>query len=332
MKLRVAINGFGRIGRTMLRAGIDSKKIDFVAINGRSPQILAYLLKYDSVYRTLDAEVKAKKGSIIVGGKEIKIINERDPASLPWSKLDIDVVVESTGFFTDREGASKHLEAGAKKVLISAPGKNPDITIIPGINEKIYDPKKHKIISLASCTTNCLAPIAKVLNDRFGIVYGFMTTVHAYTGDQRILDGSHKKFRRGRSAALSIVPTTSGATKSVVEVIPELKGRIDGMALRVPTPDGSVVDFVTELKKPATTESVNNLFKKESRSRYKGIIEYTEDEIVSSDIIGNPHSAIIDGLSTMVLGKNMLKVIAWYDNEWGYSCRIVDMLELMLNR
>ncbi len=329
MALKVAINGFGRIGRTMLRAGINNKKINFVAINGRDPKTLAYLLKYDSVYRTLNVDVMAKKDSLVIGGREIKVLNDRDPANLPWSRMDIDVVVESTGVFTDRDGASKHLQAGAKRVLISAPGKNPDITLVWGVNEHLYNPKKHRIISLASCTTNCLAPVTKVLNDHFGIKYGFMTTIHAYTGDQRILDGSHKKFRRGRSAALSIVPTTSGATKSVAEVIPDLKGKIDGLAMRVPVADGSVVDFVAETKKPVTVESVNNVFKKESKGKYKGIIEYTEDEVVSADIIGNPHSAIIDGLSTMSLGKNMIKVIAWYDNEWGYSCRMVDMLEMM---
>ncbi|MFH1978742.1 MAG: type I glyceraldehyde-3-phosphate dehydrogenase [Candidatus Aenigmatarchaeota archaeon] len=327
--LRVAINGFGRTGRAILRSGLKNKEIDFVAINGRDPETVAYLLKYDSVFGRFQEDVKVDGDSIIVGDRRIKIVNDRDPKNLPWKDLDIDVVVESTGKFKTKEDASKHIEAGAKRVLIAAPGKDPDVTIVPYVNDEIYNPDKHKIISLASCTTNCLAPVAKVLHENYGIREGFMTTVHAYTSDQRILDGSHKKFRRGRSAALSIVPTTTGAAKSVGKVLPQLEGRLNGIALRVPVANGSVVDLVVKLEKSANAEDVNNLFKREAEGKYKGVIEYTEDEIVSADIIGNSHSAIFDGLSTMSLGDNLIKILVWYDNEWGYACRINDMLDII---
>lgn len=329
--MRIAINGFGRIGRTVFKRALQNK-INVVAINDlTATKTLAYLLKYDSVYRTYDADIKVNKNSIVVNGKEIKVLAEKDPANLPWGKLNVDLVVESTGFFTDRKGASRHLSAGAKKVLISAPAKKPDVTIVPGVNEKELK-KEHKIISLGSCTTNCLAPVAKVLNDSFVIKKGFMTTVHAYTNDQEILDVPHHKLRRGRAAALSIIPTTSGATKSVVEVIPELKGKLDGLAMRVPVACGSVVDFVAEVKNAVDVARVNNAFKVAAKGKLKGILDYTEDELVSSDIIGNPHSSVVDGLSTMVLGNNLVKVLSWYDNEWGYSCRMVDALKLIAKK
>ena len=329
--MRIAINGFGRIGRTVFKRALQNK-INVVAINDlTATKTLAYLLKYDSVYRTYDADIKVNKNSIVVNGKEIKVLAEKDPANLPWGKLNVDLVVESTGFFTDRKGASRHLSAGAKKVLISAPAKKPDVTIVPGVNEKELK-KEHKIISLGSCTTNCLAPAAKVLNDSFVIKKGFMTTVHAYTNDQEILDVPHHKLRRGRAAALSIIPTTSGATKSVVEVIPELKGKLDGLAMRVPVACGSVVDFVAEVKNAVDVARVNNAFKVAAKGKLKGILDYTEDELVSSDIIGNPHSSVVDGLSTMVLGNNLVKVLSWYDNEWGYSCRMVDALKLIAKK
>lgn len=329
--MRIAINGFGRIGRAVLKRALQNK-INIAAINDLTDtKTLAYLLKYDSVYGVYDADIKAKKDSIVVNGKEIRVFSEKDPANLPWEKLKVDIVVESTGLFRDREGASKHLDAGAEKVLISAPAKKPDITIVPGVNEKNLR-KEHKIISLGSCTTNCLAPIAKVLNDNFVINKGFMTTIHAYTNDQKILDLPHKDLRRARAAALSIIPTTSGATQSVVEVIPELDGKLDGLAIRVPVACGSLVDFVAELNKSVDVGRVNSAFKSAAKGKLKGILAYTEEEIVSSDVIGNPCSSIVDGLSTMVLSDNMVKVLSWYDNEWGYSCRMVDALKLIAKK
>ena len=266
----------------------------------------------------------------MVNGKFIKVFAEKDPERLPWKDLKIDVVVESTGFFTEREGAEKHLKAGAKKVLISAPAKGVDMTIVKGVNEHLYDKTKHHIISNASCTTNCLAPLVKVLNDNFGIVHGFMTTAHAYTADQRLVDAPHKELRRARTAAVSIVPTTTGAAKTVAEVIPELKGKLDGVALRVPVPDGSLTDFVCTLKKNTSIEEINALFKSVSNYHLKGIIEYTEDPIVSADIIHNPHSVVFDALSTMVIDGNFIKIIGWYDNEWGYSNRMVDVIKILI--
>lgn len=324
--VKVAINGLGRIGRLVLKSGLDVG-VNFVAINDLTdPKTLAYLIKYDSVYGRYDKEVEAGKDFIKIGNKKITILSERDPENLPWKKLGVDVVVESTGFFTDKEGASKHLKAGAKRVIISAPAKNPDITIVPGVNDDRLK-NSHKIISMASCTTNGLTPVAKVLQDEFGIVKGFMTTAHAYTSDQDLVDAPHRKLRRGRAAAINIVPTNSGATDAVIEVIPQLKGRLVGLALRVPVPSGSIVDFVAELKKEVTVEQVNNAFKKAASSgKLKGILGYTEDEIVSSDIIGETHSSIVDGLSTMVIG-NTVKVLAWYDNEFGYSHRLAEFIK-----
>ncbi len=329
--MKVAINGFGRIGRNVLRAAVKMRaNFDVVAVNDLTdPKTLAHLLKYDSVQGVFDAEVSAKEGAIVVNGKEIKVIAEKDPANLPWKAMGVDVAIESTGLFTEREGAAKHITAGAKKVIISAPAKNPDATIVLGVNEKIYDPAKHNIISMASCTTNCLAPVAKVLNDSFGIKYGFMTTCHAYTNDQKILDLPHKDLRRARAAAVSIIPTTTGAAKAIGEVIPELKGKLDGIALRVPIPDGSVNDLVTVLNKDVAREDVNAAVKAAADGPMKGILQYTEEPLVSIDIIGNPHSSIFDALSTQVIGGkgNFLKTLSWYDNEWGYSCRLVDLVK-----
>lgn len=331
--IRVAINGFGRIGRNVLRAALGhsqyGKKFEIVAINDLgNTEILAHLLKYDSVYGKFDGEIHVKEGGIEINGKQIKFFSQVNPSKLPWNNLDIDVAVESTGLFRTREGASKHLEAGAKKVIISAPAKDPDLTIVLGINEHLYDMDKHNIISNASCTTNSLAPPVKVLNDNFGIEQGFMTTIHSYTGDQRILDFPHKDLRRARAAAVSIIPTTTGAAKAVTLVIPELKGKIDGMAVRVPTPDGSLTDFTCILKRDVTKDEINNTFRSASEYNLKGIMQYSEEPLVSVDIVGNPHSAIIDGLSTKVNGEhgNFLKILSWYDNEWGYSCRLVDLI------
>jgi len=329
--IRVAINGFGRIGRQVLQAGILDPNIEWVAVNDLTDTAtLAHLLKYDSVHGKSKYPVEARPDGLVVGGKFIKVFSEKDPEKLPWKDLNIDVVVESTGFFTEREGASKHLKAGAKKVLISAPGKGVDITLVKGVNEHAYDKNKHHVISNASCTTNCLAPLVKVLNDNFGIVHGFMTTVHAYTADQRLVDAPHKDLRRARSAAVSTVPTTTGAAKTVGEVIPELKGKLDGIALRVPVPDGSVTDFVCVLKKPVTIEAVNTLFKNVAGYHLKGILEYCDEPIVSADIIHNSNSVIFDAMSTMVIDGTLLKVVGWYDNEWGYSNRMVDIIKILI--
>lgn len=325
--MRIAINGLGRIGRLVLKSGLD-EGVNFVAINDLTdPKTLAYLIKYDSVYGKYDKSVEAGKDFIKIGNKKILVFAEKDPANLPWKKLGIDVVVESTGLFTDRDNASKHLKAGAKRVVISAPAKNPDATIVCGVNEKTLKPS-HKILSMASCTTNGLAPVARVLEDEFGIKKGFMTTAHAYTSDQDLVDAPHKKLRRGRAAAINIVPTNSGATDAVIEVIPSLKGKLMGLALRVPVPSGSIVDFVAELNKSVTAEEVNAALKKAANGRLKGILEYTEDEIVSTDIIGNKNSSIVDGLSTMAMG-NMVKVLAWYDNEFGYSHRLAEFVKML---
>jgi len=328
MMVKVAINGFGRIGRLLYRAALETKAdIDFVAVNDLTDaKTLAHLLKYDSVHGRLPFKVEAKENAIIVEGKELKVLAEKDPAKLPWKDLDVYLAVESTGLFTDRESAAKHLQAGAKKVLISAPAKNPDITIVLGVNDDKYDHKKHNIISLASCTTNCVAPVAKVLNDKFGIETALMTTAHAYTNDQRILDFQHKDLRRARSAATNIIITTTGAAVAATLALPELAGRMDGLALRVPVPDVSIVDLVAILKKKATKEEINAAFKEAAKKELKGILVYTEEPLVSSDFIHDPSSAIVDGLSTMVIG-NLAKVLAWYDNEWGYSVKMVQMIE-----
>jgi glyceraldehyde 3-phosphate dehydrogenase len=324
--MRIAINGTGRIGRQVLRIALE-KKLNIIAVNNTSgPESLAYLLKYDSVYGNYNKKIKVGKNFIKIDNKKILILTERDPEKLPWEKLKINTVVEATGLFKDKESASKHLKAGAKRVILTAPSDDADITIVLGINENKIK-KSHKIISMASCTTNCLAPLAKVLHENFKIKKGFMTTVHGYTSNQNLSDGSHKKPRRGRAAASNIVPTTSGATSTTAKVIPSLKGKIDGLAIRVPVINGSIVDFVVELQKNVTIKKINKALKKASKGKLKGILSYTEDPIVSSDIIGNPNSSIIDGLSTQVLGKNMIKVLSWYDNEYGYSSRMVDLLK-----
>ena len=334
--MKLAINGFGRIGRAFLRATLENKEFqknfEIVAINDLTkPQTLAHLLKYDSVFGILKREIKATDNSLTVDGKEIRVLNERDPANLLWKDLGVDYVLESTGVFRDREGASKHLQAGAKRVVISAPAKKPDITLVLGVNDKVYDPKQHQIISNASCTTNCLAPMVKVLHENFKVKRGFMTTCHAVTNDQRILDLVHKDLRRARSAILSIILTTTGAAVAIGEVIPELKGKLDGVALRVPVADGSITDLVVEVERETSAEEVNKVFKNAAEGELKGILEYTEEPIVSNDIIGNPHSCIIDGLSTKVIGSTV-KVFGWYDNEWGYSCRLVDLFNFMCAR
>lgn len=328
MAVKVGINGFGRIGRNVFRAGFDDEEVEFVAVNDLTDaKTLAYLLRYDSIYGVLDAEIVATDNAMVVEGKEVKVLAQKDPGALPWKDLGVDIVVESTGRFTRREDAGKHLEAGAKKVIISAPAKNPDITIVLGVNEEKYSPKEHNIISNASCTTNCLAPVTKVLVDNFGIARGFMTTIHAYTNDQRILDLPHEDLRRARAAALSIIPTTTGAARAIGLVIPELQGKMDGVAMRIPVPDGSVVDLVADLGREVTVEEVNEAFKNAAdKDRFEGILAYSEDPIVSVDVIGNSYSAIFDGPSTMV-NNNMVKVVAWYDNEWGYSCRVVDLIK-----
>ncbi len=329
--VKVAINGFGRIGRMVFRAMLNDPQIDVVAINDlTNTKTLAYLLKYDSVHGKLNATIKATDNSLIINSKEIKVFAQKDPLQLPWRQLDIDVVVESTGFFTKRADASKHLQAGAKKILISAPSADADITIVKGVNEQMYDKNKHHIVNNASCTTNCLAPIVKVLEDNFGVVHGFMTTVHSYTADQHLVDAPHSDLRRARSAAVSLVPTSTGAAKAVAEVIPQLKGKLDGLAVRAPTPDGSFTDFVCTLKKPVTKEQVNWLFSEVSKYHLKGIIEYTDEAIVSVDIIGNPNSCIFDSSLTHVIDGVFLKIGAWYDNEWGYSNRMVDVIKVMM--
>jgi len=329
--MRVAINGFGRIGRVFYRASLKRpRKFECVAVNDLSDiNMVAHLLKYDSVFRKLDVEVMVEDGAIVVGKERLKYLSERDPAKLPWKELGVDLVIESTGVFRDREGASKHLQAGAKKVLISAPAKNPDVTVVPGVNHKNYDPQKHHIISLASCTTNCLAPMMKVLDEKFEVEKAFMTTAHAYTNDQRLLDLVHKDLRRARAAALSIIVTTTGAAKATGVVLPSVKGKMDGIALRVPIPDVSVVDLVALLKKNTTAEEVNSALKAAAEGELKGILQCVDEPLVSIDFIGNSHSSIVDCALTNVVGENLVKVIAWYDNEWGYSCRLVDMANLI---
>ena len=333
MALRVAINGFGRIGRMVFRAASKDKNIEIVAINDLTDaQTLAHLLKYDSVHGIFPAKVEAGDSSIIVNGKTIKIYAEKDPAALPWKKEKVDVVLESTGRFTARDKAELHLKAGAKKVIISAPATGEDITIVMGVNSHLYDAKKHNIISNASCTTNCLAPVAKILHETFGIEKGLMTTVHSYTNDQNILDLPHKDLRRARAAAMSMIPTTTGAAKAVSLVLPELKGKLDGMAIRVPTPNVSVVDLVVTLSKKADAAKVNAALKKAAKGPLKGILGFEEQELVSIDFNGNPLSSIVDAKSTKVLGDNMVKVLSWYDNECGFSQRVVDLLNLIAKK
>ncbi len=334
-KIKVGINGFGRIGRLVFRAYLKAKKENFeiVAVNDiTDAKTLAHLLKYDSIHKILNEDVKYGEDYIEVDGKKIKVLSIRNPEELPWKELGVDVVVESTGLFRQREKAAMHLKAGAKKVIISAPAKGEDITIVLGVNHEMYDPEKHIIISNASCTTNCLAPVAKVLNDKFGIEKALMTTVHSYTADQRIMDAPHKDLRRARAAAMSIIPTTTGAAVATTKVIPALEGKMHGMAMRVPTFDGSVVDLVAELSKKVTKEEINAAMKEAAEGELKGILQYTEDPIVSVDIIGNAHSSIFDALSTMVIQDNLVKVVSWYDNEWGYSNRVVDLIEYIINK
>lgn len=330
MALKVGINGFGRIGRTTFRVALDDPEIEFPVINDLTDcSTLAHLLKYDSVHGVLKNDIRIKDEALIVDDNESKIIAERDPAAIPWSDYGVDIVLESTGFFRDRESAQKHLQGGAKKVVISAPAKNPDITIVLGVNDDKYDSENHHIISNASCTTNCLVPVVKVLMDNFGIEKGLMTTIHAYTNDQKILDICHSDLRRARAAAMSIIPTETGAAKATSLVIPELEGKMDGIAMRVPVFDGSVVDLVATLEKETSIEEVNMAMKEASQSdRLRGILEYTEDPIVSIDVVGNPASSIFDSLSTMVIG-NLVKVISWYDNEKGYSTRLVDLFKIL---
>ncbi|MEM3587058.1 MAG: type I glyceraldehyde-3-phosphate dehydrogenase [Candidatus Jordarchaeaceae archaeon] len=333
MVVKIGINGFGRIGRNTFRAAMEDDKVEIVAINDLADSVtLAHLLKYDSIYGKIKAEVKTKKGSdvIWINGREVKVYNKRDPSEIPWGEQEVDVVIESTGVFTNREDASKHLRNGVKKVIISAPAKNPDITIVLGVNHGAYNPKKHHIISNASCTTNCLAPIAKVLNDKFHILKGIMTTVHAYTNDQRILDFPHKDLRRARAANLSIIPTTTGAAKAIGLVLPELDGKLDGIALRVPVADVSIVDLTVLVEKNTTKEEVNEAFITASKGEMKGILDCVEEPLVSADFIGNPHSSIVDLEETYVVGGNLIKVLSWYDNEWGYSKRLVDLASFIL--
>ncbi len=328
MALRVGINGFGRIGRQSMKAMLERypRDIEIVAINDLTDtKTNAHLLKYDSTYGRFPGEVEATPEALIVNGHNIKVISQRDPAQIPWGDLGVQLVIESTGFFTDASKAAAHLQGGAKKVIISAPAKGEDLTIVLGVNDNVYDPAKHNIISNASCTTNCLAPTAKVLNDSFGIEYGLMNTIHSYTNDQRILDQVHTDLRRARTAGANIIPTSSGAAIALALVIPELKGRFDGMSLRVPTVTVSVVDFVATTRKDVTRDSVNAAFKEAAAGPLKGILDFNEEPLVSTDYRGDSHSSIVDGLSTMVLGNNMVKVIAWYDNEWGYSSRVADL-------
>ncbi len=330
MAVKVAINGFGRIGRLVFRIMSKRSDVQVLAINDiTDAKTLAHLLKYDSVHGRFDGTVEAKESSIVVNGKEIKISAEKDPAALPWKALGIDIVVESTGVFRKKEQIAKHLQAGAKKVILTVPAKDEiDATIVLGVNDDDLKPE-HKIVSNASCTTNCLAPVVKVLNDTFGLKEGLMTTIHSYTNDQRILDLPHSDLRRARSAAMSMIPTTTGAAKAVGKVIPKLNGKLNGMSIRVPTPDGSVVDLVATTEKEVTVDSVNAAMKKAAEGELKGILEYTEDPIVSVDIVGNPYSSVFDSKATMTMGSNMVKIISWYDNEWGYSNRVVDLLVKM---
>ncbi len=332
-KVRVGINGFGRIGRLVFRAGLDNPAIEFVAVNDLTDAATnAHLLKYDSIHGRLNRDVKGEGSSIFIDGKEVKVLAEKDPADLPWKSLGVDVVIEASGHFTDGAKAAAHLAAGAKKVIITAPAKNEDITIVMGVNEEKYDPAKHNIISNASCTTNCLAPFAKVLLKKFGIKRGLMTTVHSYTNDQKILDQFHKDLRRARAAGMSIIPTTTGAAKAVALVLPELKGKFDGFAMRVPTPDVSIVDLVAEVEKEVTVSEVNQALREASEGELKGILGYTEEPLVSMDFKTDPRSSIIDALSTMVMGGTLVKVVSWYDNEWGYSNRCVDVAAYVASR
>ena len=330
MSVKVAINGFGRIGRNVFRAAQSSSEFEIVAINDlTNPQTLAHLLKYDSIHGVLSADVSATDDSLQCGGKSVKVFSERDPAALPWKELGVDIVIESTGFFTNGKDAGKHIQAGARKVIISAPGKEVDLTVCMGVNDNLYDAAQHNIVSNASCTTNCLAPVAKIIMENFGIVKGLMTTVHAYTNDQSILDLPHSDLRRARAAALSMIPTTTGAAKAVALVLPELKGKLDGLAVRVPTPNVSLVDLVVETEKATSVEEVNAAMQAAANGPLKGILDYCTEPLVSCDFNGNPASSSVDAATTTVIGGTMVKVMSWYDNEWGYSNRIIDLVKLM---
>ncbi len=330
MNARIAINGFGRIGRMVFRKAILDEGLDVVAVNASYPATtLAHLLKYDTIHGKFDGEIVVEDDALVVNGRRVQLINNRDPKQLPWKALNIDIVVEATGKFNERDKAALHLDAGAKRVILSAPGKNEDVTIVMGVNEEVLDLDKHFVISNASCTTNCLAPVAKVLNNKFGIDNGLMTTVHSYTNDQNNIDNPHKDLRRARACGASIIPTTTGAAKALSLVLPELKGKLHGMALRVPTPDVSLVDLVVDLNRDVTVEEINEAFIEAAENELKGIIEFTNEPLVSVDFTTNPHSSIIDGLSTMVINNRKVKVLAWYDNEWGYSNRVVDLVHLV---
>jgi glyceraldehyde 3-phosphate dehydrogenase len=331
MAVRVGINGFGRIGRQVLRIGLGNPEIEFVAINDLTDaKTLAHLLKYDSVHRTLHCDVAEKDGSIVVNGTPIRVLSERDPEKLPWKELKVDGVLESTGKFTDRVGGEKHRLAGAAKVIVSAPAKNPDVTCVLGVNQEAYDKEKHHIISMGSCTTNCLAPIVKVLQKEFGVERGLMTTIHSYTNDQVILDQPHRDLRRARAAALSMIPTTTGAAKAISEVMPEMKGRLDGLSIRVPTPTVSLVDFVANLSRSTSKDEINDTFRKYAAGPMEGILAVSDEELVSSDFIGNSCSSIVDLPSTFVAGGTMAKILSWYDNEWGFSSRMCDLLMFVM--
>ncbi|KIH75544.1 glyceraldehyde-3-phosphate dehydrogenase (NAD+) [Geoalkalibacter ferrihydriticus] len=333
MAVKVAINGFGRIGRNVFRAAQGSREIEIVAVNDLTdPETLAHLLKYDSVHGTFDAQVEATEKGLRVNGKTLNVYAEKDPAKLPWKELGVKIVIEATGIFADHAGAHKHIDAGASKVIITAPAKGPDVTLCMGINEDSYDPAKHHIISNASCTTNCLAPVAKVMDEAFGIEKGMMTTIHAYTNDQRILDLPHKDLRRARAAAMSMIPTTTGAAKAVSEVLPQLKGKLDGLAIRVPVPNVSLVDLVFTSKKNTSIEEVNAALKKAAEGPLKGILVYCEEPLVSRDFNGSSASSSVDALSTNVIAGNLVKVMSWYDNEWGYSCRVLDLTKLIATK
>jgi glyceraldehyde 3-phosphate dehydrogenase len=335
MAVKVGINGFGRIGRQSFKAIRDYQgaTVEVVAVNDiTDPKTNAHLLKYDSNYGVFPAQIEARDDAIVVDGKPIKVLAERDPAKIPWRDFGVEIVIEGTGLFTDAEKASAHFQGGAKKVIITAPAKNEDWTVVLGVNDDKYDPNKHNVISNASCTTNCIAPVVKVLHDKFGVRKGFMTTIHAYTNDQRILDTVHKDLRRARTAALNIIPTTTGAARAVTQVIPELKGRLDGMAFRVPTSTVSVVDFVATLERGATKDEINKAFRDAASGSLRGILGYTDEPLVSIDFKGDPRSSIVDGLSTMAIGDDMIKVLSWYDNEWGYACRTADLCAFLAQK
>lgn len=330
MPVRIGINGFGRIGRLVARIALANPAIELVAVNDlANAETLAHLFKYDSVHSTYPGEVRAEEGSLIIGNAQVKVLNEKDPSSLPWGDLGVSIAIESTGRFTKRDAAEKHIDAGAERVIVTAPATDPDLTVVIGVNDDLYDPEKHRIISNASCTTNCLVPVVKVLMDNFGVERGFMTTIHAYTNDQALLDAPHKDLRRARAAAMSIIPTTTGAARATGLVIPELKGKMDGVAMRVPVFNGSVVDLVAILSKEVTVDEINGAVKAAAEGeKLKGILAYTEDPIVSIDVVGSTFSSIFDASSTMVMG-NLVKVVSWYDNEWGYSNRVVDLIKIV---